>query len=77
MNATITCPLCGLVYDPKDQAVCQGCPLQRTCSLVRCPQCGFETPDLRQSTTVALAQRLFKRFQKKPRQTQIAENPNQ
>jgi predicted amidophosphoribosyltransferase len=76
MSAAILCPMCGSAYDPDNQAVCQGCPLQRSCSLVRCPQCGFETPDLRHSTAVSLAQRLLKHFSKTPVQIPTVEHPN-
>jgi len=74
MNAMITCPMCGLAYDPANQIVCQGCPLQRNCGLVRCPNCGFETPDLRRSAAVSLAKRLLKQLQRNPNPTKSAEN---
>ena len=39
----VTCGFCGteFVEDPT-QAVCQACPLNKGCSLMRCPNCGFE-----------------------------------
>ncbi|HWQ84387.1 MAG TPA: hypothetical protein VN363_07465 [Anaerolineales bacterium] len=60
MSSRITCPMCGFEYDPASQVVCQGCPLQRGCGLVRCPNCGFETPDLQHSKLAGWAARLFK-----------------
>jgi len=39
------CTLCGFVFDAQKGApACAGCPLVRNCRLVRCPNCGFETP---------------------------------
>ena len=41
----ITCPLCGTRYDQTDGATYHaGCPLQRTCHLLSCPNCGYEVP---------------------------------
>ncbi len=39
------CSLCGLNYDEQTaQASCQSCPVTKGCRLVRCPNCGYETP---------------------------------
>ena len=39
----MTCGFCGqsFVEDPT-QAACQACPLNKACSLMRCPHCGYE-----------------------------------
>ena len=39
------CPLCGLKFKEEDgQATCEGCTVSGTCSLVKCPNCGYEVP---------------------------------
>lgn len=39
------CGLCGFRYDEKEaQKSCQSCPVTKGCRLIRCPNCGFETP---------------------------------
>lgn len=41
----VKCALCGFVFE-EDQAqeACKNCPLMKGCKLVKCPNCGFETP---------------------------------
>ncbi|NLG73953.1 MAG: DNA helicase PriA [Chloroflexi bacterium] len=58
----ITCPVCGSLFDPNENAACQSCPLHKGCLLTRCPTCGFETVNTRQSRLANLATRLFSRF---------------
>ncbi|MDI6694679.1 MAG: hypothetical protein QME21_06510 [Anaerolineales bacterium] len=53
----IVCSMCGFRFNPDQQEVCQSCPLQRGCQLVRCPQCGFEMTDPERSTLARLAKR--------------------
>lgn len=40
------CALCGLEFKEEEEGVsrCRGCPLARSCGLVRCPNCGYEVP---------------------------------
>lgn len=39
------CALCGYVFDEtKSESLCRGCPIAKGCKLVRCPNCGYETP---------------------------------
>lgn len=38
------CPLCGYQFEEEDVVACKGCPLFKGCNMVRCPNCGFETP---------------------------------
>ncbi len=41
----VTCPLCGTPL-PTTTATCHaGCPLAPGCTMIRCPSCGYETPD--------------------------------
>jgi rubredoxin len=37
------CSLCGYQFNIEEaSSVCQGCVFSKKCSLVRCPNCGFE-----------------------------------
>ncbi len=37
------CMLCGLEFKEEEgQAACKGCPIARSCSLIKCPNCGYE-----------------------------------
>ncbi len=39
------CQLCGLEFrEEEGQAACMGCPVSRSCSLIKCPNCGYEVP---------------------------------
>jgi uncharacterized Zn finger protein len=39
------CPLCGLEFDESEVSkACSGCHISRSCNLVRCPNCGYESP---------------------------------
>jgi len=54
------CPLCGLEFKEQDGlSGCKGCAASRTCSLIKCPNCGYEVP--RKPGFV----RLFKKWRKR------------
>jgi len=55
---SITCALCGYVFDPRQEASCPSCPLFRGCTLACCPQCGHDTVDPTRSRAVLLATRV-------------------
>ena len=39
------CSLCGSEFDEKiAEKSCKSCPLKKGCKLIKCPNCGFETP---------------------------------
>jgi len=39
------CALCGTAFDLADaSSSCKGCVLATGCDLIRCPNCGYETP---------------------------------
>ncbi|MBT9175274.1 MAG: hypothetical protein DDT22_00949 [candidate division WS2 bacterium] len=39
------CSLCGLEFSEKDaQKACSGCIIAKSCNLVKCPNCGYESP---------------------------------
>ncbi len=41
----VTCPLCGLEFQPTDTLCEHGCPLRSACGLLRCPSCDYEFPE--------------------------------
>jgi hypothetical protein len=41
----VKCALCGYTYSAQEaEGACRSCPFHRKCRLVRCPNCGYETP---------------------------------
>lgn len=36
------CPLCGFEFQESDETACKTCPMSGSCTLVRCPNCGYE-----------------------------------
>jgi len=60
--AMISCPMCGHSFDPGKHPTCEGCPIQKGCSLVCCPKCGFEMVDYKKSTLYQLVTRIKSRF---------------
>ena len=39
------CALCGLEFDEKEgQRACTGCIMAKSCNLIKCPNCGYESP---------------------------------
>ncbi len=53
----LTCTMCGENFDPATHTACQSCPLQKGCSLVCCPRCGFEMVDVSQSRLASFVSR--------------------
>ncbi|MCX7766083.1 MAG: hypothetical protein N2246_05190 [Candidatus Sumerlaeia bacterium] len=40
------CLLCGFEFDEREaQNLCKGCVFFSSCGLVKCPNCGYETPE--------------------------------
>ncbi len=66
--ASVTCPLCGLDYEPGG-STCQasGCPIAfGSCATRHCPRCGYTMPDEEKSAAARLVRRLLTR---RPRRT--------
>jgi hypothetical protein len=42
----ITCTMCGYKYKPSGLHSCQSCPINHDCSLICCPNCGFQSVDI-------------------------------
>ncbi len=39
------CDLCGFEFrEEQAGAACKGCSFSRSCSLIKCPNCGYEIP---------------------------------
>lgn len=55
----VTCPLCGLEFEPADTLCEHGCPLRAACGLIRCPGCEYEFPEAPKA--VSWLRRLFSR----------------
>ena len=51
--------MCGHTFDPALQKGCQACPMHKGCSLVCCPQCGFEMVDIQGSKLARIFSRLL------------------
>ncbi len=47
----VRCPMCGYEYDPSDLRCHVGCPIGARCTLICCPQCGYQMPDPERSTS--------------------------
>jgi Fe2+ transport system protein FeoA len=59
MNMT-TCPLCGYEFDKAGLVCHTSCPLSSRCSIVCCPNCGYQMPDEDRSGTVELLRRAWR-----------------
>lgn len=45
VDRRFACPLCGERYNEVEGRACRpGCPIERGCKLLRCPDCGYEMP---------------------------------
>ncbi|RJP20830.1 MAG: hypothetical protein C4520_10795 [Candidatus Abyssobacteria bacterium SURF_5] len=55
---TIQCPLCGMHFEPDEEKKCKGCPIQKNCGLVCCPNCGYQMP--KESRLAEWVRRLLK-----------------
>lgn len=54
------CIFCGYVFDEKQGSkVCADCPLSKSCSMIRCPNCGYEM--LPQPKLLKSLKKLFKK----------------
>ncbi len=65
------CDFCGFEFDPAcAEQGCDGCPLAKGCSRIRCPRCGYEMlPEAK------LIGWLRKKFVKADRSTGNAQHP--
>lgn len=60
------CALCGYEYDAS-QLVCHpSCPLAEKCSVICCPNCGYQVVDETQSATVKFVEKVWGRLTKRP-----------
>jgi Fe2+ transport system protein FeoA len=54
-----TCSMCGYQFDPAAQVSCPTCPVQKGCSLVCCPNCGYENVNIQRSIIARFAARFL------------------
>jgi RecJ-like exonuclease len=40
----MTCALCGNRFE-REEALCSGCPINKSCKIICCPNCGYQTVD--------------------------------
>ena len=61
----MNCPLCGYEFDPVALDCREtGCPIAQLqgCSIICCPNCGYQMPDKRDSVLAGLLERVQARF---------------
>lgn len=39
----IKCPLCSFKFDPEKNIACASCPFKKSCKVICCPNCGYQT----------------------------------
>jgi len=61
-DENIICPLCGHNFKKEEtQDSCNNCPLNKNnCGLIRCPNCGYEFPEIDDSGLMDRIKRIFK-----------------
>lgn len=57
----MTCPLCQYNFD--DKGACHGCGLTDGCTMIKCPNCGYEFVE--RSVIADFLMKLFRRFRKR------------
>ncbi len=72
--AAVTCPLCGLEYQPGgDTCKDHGCPIAiGGCATQHCPRCGYTMPDESKSGAARLIRKLFRKQPSAPRAPRAA-----
>ena len=53
------CPLCGYEFDESDKQCHTACAMNTSCTMVCCPQCGYQMVDERKSVAAGWLRRLF------------------
>jgi len=57
----MNCPLCGNSFEEFSYA-CKGCPVNKDCKLICCPNCGYKFPN--ESKIVNFINNIFKKERK-------------
>jgi ribosomal protein L37AE/L43A len=73
MTGIFSCPMCGYTFDKTAHTGCQSCPLNGGCSLICCPQCGYQMVDPGQSSLARLASGLLSKMESLTRNPKNAE----
>ncbi len=73
----VRCPMCGYEFDSSDLRCHVGCPIGARCTLICCPQCGYQMPDLERSTSARWFRGLLTRLRPNPERshTTLADAP--
>ncbi|OLS25588.1 MAG: hypothetical protein HeimC3_13360 [Candidatus Heimdallarchaeota archaeon LC_3] len=50
-NLKYSCPFCLKQFNESDVSYCQNCIANVDCSLIKCPECGYEFPDVNHGIT--------------------------
>lgn len=58
-----TCPLCGYEFDATGLACHTSCPLGRHCTIICCPNCGYQMPDDERAGIAGKLKRAWERLQ--------------
>jgi Fe2+ transport system protein FeoA len=56
------CPLCGYEFDTASMMCHTSCPLSRGCSIICCPNCGYQMPDENRLRGAGALKRLWERY---------------
>ena len=54
-----TCPLCGYTFDKTAMMCHTACPLSRQCTIICCPNCGYQVPDEDRAQVVGALRRVW------------------
>ncbi len=63
--ATIDCPICAYQFGGDEPRACASCPVNRSCTLLCCPNCGHNTVDPGQSRAARGLLRLLRRAERR------------
>ena len=58
------CPFCIQEFENPDNTMCKSCRLNIDCTMIKCPNCGYEFPDLNKGITGKLSLLISKLLKK-------------
>ncbi len=58
-SRTVQCGLCGFEFDPSAMQCHSACPMNATCAVLCCQQCGYQMVDESRATAASWLRRLF------------------
>jgi len=60
------CPLCGFLFDESDMHCQAGCAFNRHCTILCCPNCGYQFVDVSKSSLAAKLKQAMQRLTGRP-----------